>query len=207
MTDLLFESLELPISRVAESFGGSYKVVGSDGKVAEVEAATASEAAAKSGIGKPVKIVNMAYERQRLLEKYVLLPDEGKALTSIDMENPAFDLRFLVIEDLEDAALEPFVEMSALEMFSPQEMAGMVGPEREIAPADEVLLPEAEGAGAFDVQEASLAVEVQAMEPPAGAASPMPAEEMPPVVDEGRELTPSDVRKLLSPGEPGDGAS
>ncbi len=192
-----FAPLSLPSNSLPEDLQKIYKVVDVSGEVTTVEAGSASEAVERSGVSKPLKVINAAYERKLMLEKNLLNPNQGNVLTNIDLTNNASDMRFLVVDDLgDDEPEQPFEEMSLYDMSgtAPAPAASL----------DEVMVDVPAEAEVPPVPESAQTEEV-APEPVAEEAAPEPAAEeaaaSEPAQEPDRELTPEEVRRLLNDGD------
>src|SRR5262245_14005302 len=100
--DKIFTPFSMPVSRLPETFANTYKLVGPDGRESIVEAGSASEAVIKSGITDPRYIVNVAYERGKLLEKHVLRPAGQNVLTNIHLEETSSSLGMMILDTLKE---------------------------------------------------------------------------------------------------------
>lgn len=116
-----FIPLELPTSHLLEGVTQRYRVVKTNGEVLEVEATSAHEAIAKSGVEKPLKVVSGISEKNRMLQKNVLIPEDRSVPTDIDISNNVSDMRFLIFNELEEEKSdEPFEEMTLVALAKPK---------------------------------------------------------------------------------------
>lgn len=130
-----FIPLELPKSHLLEGEMQVYRVVDANGKVVTVQASSAHEAIDKSGISKPLKVVSGVSEKNKLLQKHVLVPQAGSVQTDISLENNVSDMSFLVLEEIEETPAEPF------EAFNLKEMAALFHPPAPPAAAEPAAIP------------------------------------------------------------------
>lgn len=167
-----FAPLTLPISSVTEGLDHLYKVVTTSGEVVKVQAHSAAEAIAKSGVTRPLRIISVAQEQRRLMERHVLHPGDTSVDTNIDTQNFVPDFRSLVVDNLEEEEKPPFEECSLADIATrrmdklpekpkpvPLPKAAVVAPppreeqpeiiatektppEQEILPPDHALTPE-----------------------------------------------------------------
>ncbi len=107
-----FAPLMLPLSSVEEGLENSYKVFSTNGETVIVEASSAAEAIEKSGIKRPLRIISIRQEQQRMMSRNVLHPQERTVSTNIDTEHYVPDFRSLVVDDLEEEEKPPFEECS-----------------------------------------------------------------------------------------------
>lgn len=107
-----FIPLEIPKSHLMDGHAQLYRIVSTNGEVKTVEASSAHEAIAKSGIARPLKIISGVAEKNRMLQKSVLVAENGHVSTDINIENNVADMSFLIFKELEDTVKEPFEEVS-----------------------------------------------------------------------------------------------
>ncbi len=107
-----FAPLTLPVSSVSEGLDHFYKIVTISGEVVKVQAQSAAEAIAKSGVVRPLRIISVAQEQRRLMERHVLHPGDKSVNTNIDTQNFVPDFRSLVVDNLEEEEKPPFEECS-----------------------------------------------------------------------------------------------
>ncbi len=197
MADLTFAPLSIPVSSKSEGLDTRYKIITTSGEVITVEAGSAAEAMAKAEGKNPLRIISLAQEQRRLMEKNLLHPQERSVDTNIDMDKYVADFRALVVEDLGEEEKPPFEEMSWGDIAKKHEDVPLPEPESEPeVTAEEPALPASE-------------MEVQIEAPQESEPEPEPEPQAEPeeagageqeVIPPDRELTPEEVEALMASG-------
>lgn len=187
MDALDFAPLILPVSSVAEGLDGRYKVIALGGEAVTVSASSAAEAIEKSGVKRPLRVVSVAQEQRRMMERNLLQPQDRTMPTNIDTENFVPDFRSLVVDNLEEEEKAPFEECSlaSLSVRTLDKLPEKPKPQPRPKPAKIAAVPE---------KPAREIVEIAAPPPP-----PLPAE--PEIIPPDRELTPEEVEALMNARE------
>lgn len=184
-----FAPLILPVSSVTEGMDSVYKVITTTGEVVTVEANSAAEAMEKSGVVRPLRIISMAQEQRRLMERHVLHPEARSVATNIDMKNFVPDFRSLVVENLEEEEKPEFAECSLADIAS-RTLDKLPVKQPKPAPAKQrAQTPPPPPAPEPEVE----------FSPELIAVEKVPSE--PEIIPPDRELTPEEVERLMNSKE------
>ncbi len=117
MEDLEFIPLEIRKSHFLDGVTQIYRVVTKSGEVTDVEASSAHEAMEKSGIKNPLKIISGISEKNRMLQKSVLVPEGYSVPTDINIDNNVSDMSFLMLDELDESPKAPFEAASLKDLY------------------------------------------------------------------------------------------
>lgn len=190
--DFAFAPLVLPVSSVTEGLENSYKVIATNGEAVTVAASSAAEAIEKSGVKRALRVISIRQEKQHMMERNLLHPQERTVPTNIDTENFVPDFRSLVVDNLEEEERAPFEECSLASIAVrsvdklPEKPKPQPQPKPQPKPAEVAVV----------LKESKEEKEVIEIALPKSAPLPEPE-----IIPPDRELTPDEVEALMNAKE------
>ena len=85
----VFSALSIPCTKIGDDVFSGYRIYRQNGEKIDVEADSAAEAVEKSGVDDAVKIISMATQRDKMMDKNILSSLDESANTDIEIPSDA----------------------------------------------------------------------------------------------------------------------